>query len=259
MPTSAAGYLIRGRQGDSHALALSGTGALENSKTNRILAQLTASDLKVVQRHLEPVTLVLRQRIEMPNKPIEYAYFVDSGIISVVATGAQRQTIEVGVIGIEGCTGQPHILGANSSPLDTYVQVAGTARRIKIKDLETVTQQLPVLRNLLLRCAYAFSIQVAYTALANGHGSLTQRLARWLLMAQDRLQSSEIGLTHEFLAIMLGVRRPGVTVTLAELQTQGMVTLRRGAVIIIDRDSLLKLADRYYGVPEAESQRILTV
>ncbi len=228
-----------------------------SSPTNRILARLPIADREALQPFLEPVTLVLRQRLEVPNKPIDHIYFVDSGIVSVVATGSQRQQIEVGVIGFEGYAGQAYILGAGRSPLDIYVQVPGSARRISIPHLAALVKSYPNINDLLLRSSYVFSIQVAYTALANGHAALSQRLARWLLMAQDRLPSAEITLTHEFIAMMLGVRRPGVTVALAELQAQGLVTLRRGAVVIQDREGLTKLADRYYGVPEAELERVL--
>ena len=224
---------------------------------NRILARLSDVVRARITPFLERVELPLRLRLEIPNKAVEHVYFVDSGIVSVVATGPRRQMIEVGVIGMEGCSGQPHILGAGRSPLDTYVQVAGHGRRISVEHLNTCIESSPELHRLLLMNSYIFYMQVAYTALANGHASLNQRLSRWLLMAQDRLMSDEITLTHEFLAMMLGVRRPGVTVALADLNTLRLVTLRRGAVIINDREGLKKLADRYYGAPEAELDRLL--
>lgn len=209
-----------------------------------------------VEPLLEPVRLVLRQRIESPNKPIQHAYFVEDGVISVVATGPKRRAIEVGLIGWEGCSGLPHILGVARSPLDAYVQIEGHARRIGVQQLDELLPKCPELKSLLMQTAFLFQIQIAYTALANGHASLDQRLARWLLMAQDRMRVDEVRLTHQFLAIMLGVRRPGVTVALSGLRKSGLVDSKRGVVHVADRAGLLRLADKFYGPPEAELARL---
>ena len=224
---------------------------------NRLLGTVSPADLTSIKDALEPVALTLRQRIEPPNKPIQHIYFIEEGIVSIVATGPRGKTIEAGVIGFEGCTGLPFLLGAERSPLDTFVQLSGSALRIGVDTLRDAMDRHRGLQQILLRSAFAFTLQVAYTALSNGHATLDQRLARWLLMAHDRVRSPVVELTHEFLAIMLGVRRPGVTVALATLQAQGLVSLQRGAIIIQNRDGLLRLADRFYGAPEAEADRML--
>lgn len=225
-------------------------------RKNRILSRLSRAELAKIEPMLEPVRLNVRQRLETPNKAIQHVYFVDDGVVSVVATGPMRRTIEVGLIGWEGCSGLPYILGAAKSPLDAYVQIEGAARRIAVADLHALMAKSPELTAQLLQTAFLFQIQIAYTALANGHANLEQRLARWLLMAHDRTRGDAIKLTHEFLAIMLGVRRPGVTVSLSSLKKAGLVELRRGVVLVVDRQGLERLADKFYGPAESEMTRI---
>lgn len=228
-----------------------------NPIRNRILSHLAPADLGLMRGHLTRVGLELRQRIEAPNKPITHVMFVEQGIISVVATGPRRLTIEVGVIGFEGFTGVPVVLGGDRSPLDTYVQVAGEALSITVDAFRAVMLESPALVTVLNCHSQIFMTQIAQTALANGRAKLEERLARWLLMAQDRMESPELLLTHEFLALMLAVRRPGVTVALSLLQDQGLVKVLRGAIVIVDREGLETVADKFYGVPEAELKRLL--
>jgi len=224
---------------------------------NRVLASLTDRDLALLQVHFEHVELPVRFRVETPNKPISHVYFVERGSGAVVTTGPKRLPIEVAVVGYEGFTGVAVVLGGDRSPLDTYVQVAGHGYRIEVDALQQAIADSPTLANSLNRFSQAFITQISQTALANGRAKLEERLARWLLMAQDRLQSNELPLTHEFLALMLAVRRPGVTVELSRLQVQGVLRVRRGAITIEDRHGLLKIADKFYGVPEAELDRLL--
>ena len=225
---------------------------------NKILSQLSRPDFALLAPYLDPIDLPVRTRLETPNKTISHVTFIDDGIVSIVATGPRRLAIEVGVIGWEGCTGHPVILGAGRSPLDTYVQVAGAGRRISAEHLLGAMSQSVSLRNLLFKSIQGFNLQVAFTALANGQATLDQRLARWLLMAHDRVQSGEISLTHDFLAIMLGVRRPGVTVSLTNLQDLGLIKkMKRGTLMVADRPGLEKLVSKFYGTPEAEMERLL--
>jgi CRP-like cAMP-binding protein len=116
----------------------------------------------------------------------------------------------------------------------------------------------PTLRGMLLHYVQAFMIQTAHTAASNGSAKLEERLARWLLMAHDRTDGDELSLVHEFLAVMLGVRRPGVTVALHTLEEQGLIRARRGSILIIDRAGLEELANSSYGVPEAEYDRLMS-
>ena len=234
-----------------------GTDALaDHTGRNQILKLLSPADQTRIDRYLEPIDLPIRLQLEAPNKPVQHVCFIDHGIVSVVATGPRRQMIEVGVIGSEGYTGHSLILGASRSPLDTYVQVAGGGRRIEATKLFGLLDECLSLRELMHRSIHAFNLQVAFTGLANGRATLNQRLARWLLMAHDRVDGSEIRLTHEFLAVMLGVRRAGVTQALSALQKDGLVELKRGAVNLTSRSGLECLVDKFYGAPEAELKRM---
>lgn len=227
------------------------------STCNRVLSNLTVGDLRLLEPLIERVEIPLRFKIETPHKPISHVYFVESGIVSITTMGPQRLPIEVAVVGYEGFTGVAVVLGGDRSPLDTYVQVAGEAHRVEIGALQLLLAKNPTMLGTFNRYSQVFLTQIAQTALANGRAKLEERLARWLLMGQDRMQSDELKLTHEFLALMLAVRRPGVTNALASLKLQGHITVRRGRIVIVNRDGLLDVAGKFYGVPEAELARLL--
>jgi len=198
---------------------------------NRLLASLPEADHALLRPHLAPVTLNFRQRLQSANRRVKAAYFLESGIASVVAiaTGSHSQT-EVAVIGCEGIVGLPIVLRADRSPCEIFIQAEGHGQCIEAADLVSVMSQSPTLSDALLRFAHFFSVQSGYTALANAHGKVEERLARWLLMAQDRIASKELILTHEFLALMLGVRRAGVTVALQHFEVKGLITAARGSM-----------------------------
>src|SRR4030095_1660525 len=168
-------------------------------------------------------------------------YFIERGFASVVANGTGR-SIEVGLIGGEGMTGLAVVMGTDRSPHDTFMQVAGGGQRISSAKLRGAMEQSPALHRSFLRYGHAFVVQTAQTALANGRSKIEERLARWLLMAQDRLGGDEVPLTHEFLSVMLGVRRPGVTVALNLLEKQGLIRRMRGGVAILNRTALRKIS-----------------
>jgi CRP-like cAMP-binding protein len=224
--------------------------------SNQLLSALGTDDLALLTPMAELITLDARDTLEAPDKPIEHVYFIESGIASIVAKMSRQRDIEVGVIGREGMTGTSLIQGDDRGPNHTFVQVAGAATRIAVDDFTSAFRQSPSMRALLNLYTRAFAIQVSATALANGRSKLEERLARWLLMVRDRMDSDRFGLTHEFLATMLGVRRPGVTVALHILEGKGLIRSNRGEVIILDRDGLMELADGSYGVPEREYERL---
>ena len=224
---------------------------------NRLLGAMPRADLGRLQPHLEPVSLALRQQIEEPDTPVTHAYFVEQGFISVVAIGPQRQHIEVGLIGPEGMTGLPLLLGDNRSPNATFVQAVGHAHRISAVALRKAMESSRTLQPLLLRFAQTFMVQASQTAVANGRSNLDERLARWILMAQDRLAGDHLPLTHAFLAIMLGVRRAGVTDTLNLLEGEGLIRAQRGAITVLNRTGLEQRASHSYGVPEFEYRRLI--
>jgi CRP-like cAMP-binding protein len=221
------------------------------------LAAISPGDFGLLEPHLMHTDLALHKMLEAPNKRIQAIYFMEKGIASVVAVGKGNRQIEIGIIGREGMSGVAVILGDYRSPHATYIQVAGQAQCIPAVALREALQISPTLHMTLLRFAQAFMIQTAHTAVANGRAKLDERLARWLLMAHDRLEVNELPLTHAFLGLMLGVRRAGVTVALHALEKQGLIRSARGQVTVLDRKGIEATAGPSYGVPEAELRRLL--
>jgi CRP-like cAMP-binding protein len=222
---------------------------------NRLLSRLSPEEVDALWPHLEAVDLPVRKQLEARNKTIDTIYFIEHGIASVVADGTGR-SIEVGLIGREGMTGLAVIMGSDRSPHETFMQVGGDGQRISARNLRQLTEENPALHRSLLRYGHAFVIQTAQTALANGRSKVEERLARWLLMANDRLDGNRVPLTHEFLSTMLGVRRPGVTLALQHLENQGLIQAKRGTVVIVDRTRLRKVSNGAYGASEAEFSRL---
>jgi CRP-like cAMP-binding protein len=228
-----------------------------NTHRNRLLAGMPQGDLSLLTPHLESLPVEVRHSIEEIGKPIKNIYFMDEGIASVVATGAGGNEIEVGLIGREGMTGIAVVLGTDRAPHKVYIQVRGSARRIDIAALHEVLDTSPTLRPFLLKFVQTFMVQTAHTAFANGRATLEQRLARWMLMARDRLDGDALPLTHEFLSLMLAVRRPGVTEAVKKLEGRGLLRASRGQILLLDRKGLEKVAGGFYGAPEAELKRLL--
>lgn len=223
---------------------------------NQLLRSLSRKDRALLWPRLEPAELTLRRSVEQANSSISHVYFPETGIISVVAKTAQRE-IEVGLIGREGMSGMAVLLGDDRSPNDAYVQMAGAAHRMPTKQLAQALKASRTLREHLQRYAQVFMVQVAQTAFANGTAKIDARLARWLLMAHDRHDEDELPLTHEFIAVMLGVRRPGVTDALHKLEGRGLIRSERGVIRIVRRKGLIALAGGAYGVAEAEYARLI--
>ena len=223
---------------------------------NRILGNLAQPERELLEPHLKPVALKFRQRLEAANRRIESICFIDAGLATVVALGRlERRQAEIAVIGREGMTGVAVILGAEHSRHDTFVQVEGHGRCIGACVLRGLMEKSPRLRACLLRYAHVIAVQTGHTALANAQGNIEERLARWLLMAHDRL-GDELYLTHELLSVVLGVRRAGVTAALHQLERSGLIATTRGCVTVCDRQGLEESANGLYGVPEAEFKRL---
>jgi CRP-like cAMP-binding protein len=231
-------------------------GQITGPGRNGLLNLLTDADLDLLLPHLERVTLNASEVCIEPFIPIDYAYFLESGLSSSVFPDEHNGNSEVGVQGYEGLIGVPVLLGADRSPQRVFMQVGGTARRILTSQLRTAMDQSPRLRELLLRYAHVFLIQAAHTAHVNARFSLPHRLARWLLMAADRL-GPQLSLTHEYVAYMLGVRRSGVTDGLHILEGKNLVWANRGLITIRDRPGLEAHAGMSYGVAEAEYGRLI--
>ena len=225
------------------------------NQQNRLLAAMSPGDFALLKPMLEPLTLEVRQMLEPANKAIKHSYFITSGLASVIAIGKNSHRLEVGIIGREGITGLPIVLGNDRSPNETFIQVEGTGSRVAADDLREAMRKSASLSRVLLNFVNAFLIQTSHTALSNGSATIEERLARWLLMGQDRLGGDEVPLTHEFLSLMLGVRRAGVTGALNQLDRKGVIRLSRGRIWIVDRDDLINSANGSYGIPEAMAQR----
>jgi CRP-like cAMP-binding protein len=225
--------------------------------SNTLLLSLSSPDFDLLAPHLEAVTLGLRKMLEKPNKRIENVYFPETGFASVVAIQRSGKEVEVGLIGREGMTGLPVVLGNHRSPHATYIQAPGKGHSIPASELRQAIQASGSLRDSLLKFVQAFGVQTSHTAICNAQSKMDERLARWLLMAQDRIQSDVLPLTHEFLSLMLGVRRPGVTVALKTLRERGLISYLRGEITIKDRKGMARVAGDAYGTPESEYRRLI--
>jgi CRP-like cAMP-binding protein len=224
---------------------------------NRLLAAMSPADLALVQPHLNSLVVAVRHEIERPNRRIESVYFIDAGIASVVAVQADETQVEVGLIGPEGMSGTAVVLGGDQSPHSTYIQVAGEAQWIKADQLRKAMRASDSLRTLLLKYVQTFMVQTTHTAIANARAQIDRRLARWILMAHDRTATKTLPLTHEFLSLMLGVRRPGVTEALQSLKRQKLIETGRNQITVLSRNGIEKMAGPSYGVPEKEYRRLI--
>jgi CRP-like cAMP-binding protein len=224
---------------------------------NRLLAALSPADLALVQPYLAPIAVAVRHEIERPNRQIESVYFMDAGIASVVAVQPDETQVEVGLIGPEGMSGTAVVLGGDRSPHATYIQVAGEAQWLKADQLRKAMRASDSLRALFLKYVQVFMVQTTHTAIANARAKIDRRLARWILMANDRTATKTLPLTHEFLALMLGVRRPGVTEALQSLKRQKLIDTGRNQIVVLNRSGIEKMAGSSYGVPEKEYRRLI--
>jgi CRP-like cAMP-binding protein len=204
---------------------------------NLLLDSLPSDVYERLRDRLEPVALPAGMPIYEINAPITHVYFVTSGVISMVSV-MREGTVEVGVVGCEGMAGIPIVLYADSMPTRAFVQVEGDALRMRADELRAEMEESLVLRRLLSRYALALFDQTAQSVACNRLHSLEERCARWLLMTHDRVRSDVMPLKQTFLAEMLGVHRPAVTVAAGSLQRAGMITYARGKMRILDREAL---------------------
>jgi CRP-like cAMP-binding protein len=218
--------------------------------SNRILSRLSREDLALLEPHLEAVDLPVRKPLEKRKRRIEQVYFIESGFASVVANGSSKPSIEVGIIGREGVTGLAVVLGHDRAQHDTFIQLPGKGLRLSADSLQQAQDRSVSLHRELLRYANAFLMQTTTTALANGRSKIEERLARWLLMAHDRVDGDVLPLTHEFLSLMLGSPRPGVTLAVQALEKEELIDARRAKITILDRKALEKKSNGTYVPPD---------
>lgn len=223
-----------------------------NPVANNILLTLSSKEFSQVLPRLEFVRLKLHQVLHEAGETIKSGYFVNSGIMSILAVQPDGKTVEVGLIGREGFVGLPLLVGYTNSPIRVITQGDGTAYRCDAETLQQLIQQFPELGKRLHRFAYQLAMQSTQIAACNRLHDVVSRLARWILMSQDRMFADRLPLTQEFMAHMLGTRRSSVTVAAGALQKAGLIAYTRGSVTILNRKGLEKAACDCYGIVQGQ-------
>lgn len=231
--------------------------AKQSTVRNNLLRLMTPESFGRISSELEPVEMPRGFQLSLPHEQVRYAYFPEVGIASIVAQSRMGQQAEIGIFGRDGMTPAALALGGNSDPYSTFMQVEGHGFRVPAEHLRQVLKEDASLLNLLTRHAQALSVQGAFTSLSNAVHHIDERLARWILMCHDRTDGDEISLTHEFLSIMLAVRRPSVTTALHVLEGRKLIYSARGVIIVRDRAALEQFAQDAYGEAEREYERLL--
>jgi len=224
---------------------------------NRLLAALPDAEYQRLIPHLERVELSFKQVLHEVGEPIEYVYFPHRGIVSLLSTMADGSMVEVGLVGNEGIVGIPATLGDNIATTTAIVQVPGSGMRMKASVLKTEFGRGGSWQSLLLRYLQALFAFVSQNAACNRLHHLDGRLARWLLLVYDRVESNELPLTHEFIGQMLGVRRAGVTEAANTLQQAGLIRCTRGKITILNREELQAASCECYEIIQGEFARLL--
>jgi CRP-like cAMP-binding protein len=230
-------------------------GAKQVSVPNHLLDALPRKDYRKLLPALELVKLDFGQILYESHAQIRHVYFPIDCFVSMLTTVDAGRAAEVGLIGSEGMIGVPMALGIAVSPFRAVVQGGGTAMRLKTVDFRRSFGSSAALKREVFLFTHLLMIQVAQTAACNRFHVVTQRMARWMLMTRDRVNSNEFRITQEFLALMLGVRRVGVTVAMSALRARKVIAYRRGTVTILDHGGLVAAAcGCYKTVKDAYSQ-----
>ena len=224
------------------------TNAAGKPVNNIILLSISDSDYSALRPHLEYVSLPNHLVLHEAGGKLEFAYFPNRGLISLVVVMEDGKTAEAGIVGREGFTGTLAAVGLSRSPFRAVVQITGDGLRVEVGALQNTLESAPHLQFILSRYAAIRGMQVAQTAACNRLHDIGQRLARWLLMTQDRVDSGSLPITHDFLATMLGTDRPTVTLTAGVLQRKKLIEYTRGAVKIVNRKKLEDSACECYRV-----------
>ena len=217
-------------------------------RTNLILDLLPSGTRTSLFAHLQPVSLAVNTVLYEPEEVPRYAHFITSGMASIVTGMSDGESAEVGIVGREGMPETMHLLGPAPVQTRCFMQIDGSGLRMKFKDFERIFQQDEVVRRMVLHFVQFQSLMLAQFAACNRLHEVEERLARWLLMVQDRLDDPTLRLTQEFLAMMLGARRSTVTVVAGTLQRSGLIEYKRGQVKILDRPALENTACECYHI-----------
>jgi CRP-like cAMP-binding protein len=243
--------------GQPRSQAPSITATLHAAEQNRLLHALPMEDYAWLLPQLTPARLRLKQVLIEPDVPIEHAWFMRDGVCSIIATEQAGGEVEVGTVGFEGVVGLPLVFGDDTLPNRVIIQVEGDGLRIAAGDFRRALDERPALRTLCLRYAAYFTSQLSQSVACNRIHSLEERCARWLLMTHDRVHHADFDLTHEFLALMLGVRRAGVSVAMGLLQTGGILRYSRGRITVLDRTGLEEASCDCYRITQLSLARLL--
>lgn len=229
----------------------------DTPQRNRLLACAPDAEFRLILPALERIGLEWGEVIAGADRPIDYVYFLCSGIGSVVTVSTEGQRAQAGMFGREGFSPTSAGVGGTVSVQEVLVQVRGTGFRIRRETVLEILPQSPVFANLLGRYIQTFASQISYTSFCNASYQVDVRLARWLLMCHDRVDGDEIALTHDFISLMLSVRRPSVTTALHILEGNKLLRAERARITIRDRKGLEEFAGDAYGKPEEEYRRLI--
>jgi CRP-like cAMP-binding protein len=225
--------------------------------SNRLLAALPRRDLERWLPHLEPVEMPLSQVLYEPGRTLSHVYFPTTAIVSLLYVMEDGASAEIAVVGNDGVVGVSLFMGGGSTPSRAVVQSAGHGLRLNASAIQAEFEHAGPAMHLLLRYTQALITQMAQTAVCNRHHSLDQQLCRWLLLSLDRLQHSELVMTQELIANMLGVRREGVTEAAFKLQKLGLIRYSRGHITVLERTGLEQRSCECYAVVKKEYDRLL--
>jgi CRP-like cAMP-binding protein len=228
----------------------------KNGYKNRILASLSKAELSRLSPYLSQEELRSGKTLMESNQEITFAYFLETGLASVVVAMANGNMVETGVIGNDGLVGFPVLLGTRSTPMRTFMQIPGRGFKIKIQHLVEEFERSGALYKKINHYVQAILVQTGQTAACNRLHDIAERLARWLLMCHDRMETDTFTITHEFLGHMLGTPRSTVTIAAGILHEAGLVDYSRGKVLVKDRKGLEKAACECYQTIRKEFDRL---
>jgi CRP-like cAMP-binding protein len=228
------------------------TNAAGKPVSNKVLLSIPDSEYHAVRPHLEFLSMPHHRSLYEPNDPLEFVYFPNAGMVSLVIAMEDGRTVEVAEVGKEGFAGIPAVFGMKRSQVREVVQIAGNGFRVRAGTLQSVLRSAPQFQLILARYAVVQGMQIAQTAACNRLHNIEERFARWLLITQDRVDSATFAITHDFLATMLGTDRPTVSLAAGILQKKRAIVHTRGAVQILSRAKLEKCACECYGAMQLD-------
>jgi CRP-like cAMP-binding protein len=223
---------------------------------NRLLALLPAAEVEALRRHAEVVSLRHGRHVIVPDEPIRDVYFPLTCLLSLVTTMEDGAAVESGTIGREGMSGIPVVLNAGQTTMPTFCQIPGDALKVKSELVQDLYERSAEARHIFNRYAHTVVVVGSQSAACNALHRVEARTCRWLLMSSDGVGSDEVNLTQEYLATMLGVRRPGVTEVAGKLRAEGLIDYTRGRIRITDRPAMERCACECYGRVKGEYERL---